>query len=125
MLLRYSARIGARIGAWPPSDLSAPLGQETKHGRGFSAAITASMPQAIAIAVATFFAAFVLWAVIRDLVERQTRYVTLAKVAANKDTQTVVSALIKQAKTIPNELSAFSASRLALASARCAFIRSR
>jgi len=29
--------------------------------------------------------------------------VTLAKVA-NKDTQTVVSALIKQAKTIPNEL---------------------
>ena len=37
------------------------------------------------------------------LVERQTRYVTLAKVA-NKDTQTVVSALIKQAKTIPNEL---------------------
>ena len=37
------------------------------------------------------------------LVERQTRYVTLAK-AANKDTQTVVSALIKQAKTIPNEL---------------------
>ena len=37
------------------------------------------------------------------MVERQTRYVTLAKVA-NKDTQTVVSALIKQAKTIPNEL---------------------
>ena len=37
------------------------------------------------------------------LIERQTRYVTLAKVA-NKDTQTVVSALIKQAKTIPNEL---------------------
>jgi IS30 family transposase len=36
-------------------------------------------------------------------VERQTRYVTLAKVA-NKDTQSVVSALIKQAKTIPNEL---------------------
>ena len=31
------------------------------------------------------------------------RYVTLTKVA-NKDTQTVVSALIKQAKTIPNEL---------------------
>ena len=40
---------------------------------------------------------------IATLVERQTRYVTLAKVA-NKDTQTVVSALIKQAKTIPNEL---------------------
>jgi molybdenum-dependent DNA-binding transcriptional regulator ModE len=32
-----------------------------------------------------------------------TRYVMLAKVA-NKDTQTVVSALIKQAKTRPNEL---------------------
>lgn len=40
---------------------------------------------------------------IATLVERQTRYVTLAKVA-NKDTQTVVSALIKQAKKIPNEL---------------------
>ena len=40
---------------------------------------------------------------IATLVERQTRYVTLAKVA-NKDTQTVVSALIKQAKTMPNEL---------------------
>ena len=40
---------------------------------------------------------------IATLVERETRYVTLAKVA-NKDTQTVVSALIKQAKTIPNEL---------------------
>jgi IS30 family transposase len=38
---------------------------------------------------------------IATLVEQQTRYVTLAKVA-NKDTQTVVSALIKQAKTIPN-----------------------
>ena len=38
---------------------------------------------------------------IATLVERQTRYVTLAKVA-NKDTQTVVSGLIKQAKTIPN-----------------------
>lgn len=40
---------------------------------------------------------------VATLVERQTRYVTLAKVA-NKDTQTVVSALIKQAKTIPHEL---------------------
>jgi IS30 family transposase len=40
---------------------------------------------------------------IATLVERQTRYVTLAKVA-NKDTQTVVSALIKQAKKLPNEL---------------------
>jgi hypothetical protein len=39
----------------------------------------------------------------RTLVERHTRYVTLAKVI-NKDTQTVVSALIKQAKTLPNEL---------------------
>jgi transposase, IS30 family len=40
---------------------------------------------------------------IATLVERHTRYVTLAKVV-NKDTQTVVSALIKQAKTLPNEL---------------------
>jgi IS30 family transposase len=40
---------------------------------------------------------------IATLVERHTRYLTLAKVA-NKETQTVVSALIKQAKTIPNAL---------------------
>jgi len=40
---------------------------------------------------------------IATLVERHTRYVMLAKVA-NKDTQTVVSALIRQAKTLPNEL---------------------
>jgi transposase, IS30 family len=40
---------------------------------------------------------------IATLVERHTRYLTLAKVA-NKDTQTVVSALIKQARTLPNEL---------------------
>jgi IS30 family transposase len=40
---------------------------------------------------------------IATLVERHTRYVMLAKVA-NKDTQTVVAALIKQAKTLPNEL---------------------
>jgi IS30 family transposase len=40
---------------------------------------------------------------IATLVERHTRYVMLTKVA-NKDTQTVVSALIKQAKTLPNEL---------------------
>src|SRR6202048_2055817 len=40
---------------------------------------------------------------IATLVERRTRYVMLAKVA-NKDTQTVVSALIKQAKKLPNEL---------------------
>jgi IS30 family transposase len=40
---------------------------------------------------------------IATLVERHTRYVMLAKVA-NKDTQTVVSALIKQAKTLPSEL---------------------
>ena len=40
---------------------------------------------------------------IATLVERHTRYLMLAKVA-NKDTQTVVSALIKQAKTLPNEL---------------------
>ena len=37
------------------------------------------------------------------LVERHTRYVMLAKVP-NKETQTVVSALIKQAKKLPNEL---------------------
>ena len=36
-------------------------------------------------------------------VERHTRYAMLAKVA-NKDTQTVISALIKQAKKLPNEL---------------------
>src|SRR5260370_36201889 len=35
--------------------------------------------------------------------ERHTRYVMLAKVV-NKDTQTIVSALIKQAKMLPNEL---------------------
>ena len=40
---------------------------------------------------------------IATLVERQTRYVMLAKVA-NKDTQTVVGALIKQAKKLPSEL---------------------
>jgi IS30 family transposase len=40
---------------------------------------------------------------IATLVERHTRYVMLAKVI-NKDTQTVVSALIKQAKKLPNEL---------------------
>jgi IS30 family transposase len=37
------------------------------------------------------------------LVEHHTRYVMLANVA-NKDTQTVVSALIEQAKTLPSEL---------------------
>ena len=40
---------------------------------------------------------------IATLVERHTRYVMLAKVP-NKDTQTVVSALIKQAKALPEEL---------------------
>ncbi len=40
---------------------------------------------------------------IATLVERHTRYVMLAKVA-NKDTETVVSALIKQARKLPNEL---------------------
>ena len=40
---------------------------------------------------------------IATLVERHTRYVMLAKVA-NKETQTVVTALIRQAKTLPNEL---------------------
>jgi transposase, IS30 family len=40
---------------------------------------------------------------IATLVERQTRYVMLAKVAG-KDTQTVVNALIKQSKKLPKEL---------------------
>ena len=40
---------------------------------------------------------------IATLVERHTRYVMLAKVA-NKDTQTVINALIKQAKKLPAEL---------------------
>ena len=47
-------------------DLSAPLGQETKRGRGLSTAIKASLPQAIAIALATFLSVFVLWAIIAD-----------------------------------------------------------
>jgi IS30 family transposase len=40
---------------------------------------------------------------IATLVERHTRYVMLAKVA-NKDTETVISALIKQARKLPSEL---------------------
>ncbi len=40
---------------------------------------------------------------IATLVERQTRYVMLVKVA-NKETQTVVSALIRQAGKLPTEL---------------------
>jgi hypothetical protein len=40
---------------------------------------------------------------IATLVERHTRYVILMKIA-DKDTQTVISALIKQAKTLPNHL---------------------
>src|SRR5471030_1381897 len=40
---------------------------------------------------------------VATLVERHTRYVMLAKVA-NKDTQSVVSALIKQARKLPSEL---------------------
>jgi IS30 family transposase len=40
---------------------------------------------------------------IATLVERHTRYVMLVKVA-NKETQTVISALIKQAKKLPTEL---------------------
>ena len=40
---------------------------------------------------------------IATLVERQTRYVMLVKVA-NKDTESVVSALIKQSHKLPNEL---------------------
>jgi len=40
---------------------------------------------------------------IATLVERHTRYVMLAKVK-NKDTESVISALIKQSKKLPNEL---------------------
>src|SRR6202049_4158006 len=40
---------------------------------------------------------------IATLVERHPRYVILMKIA-NKDTQTVISSLSKQAKTLPNEL---------------------
>lgn len=40
---------------------------------------------------------------IATLVERHTRYVMLAKVK-NKDTESVVNALIKQSKKLPNEL---------------------
>jgi IS30 family transposase len=40
---------------------------------------------------------------IATLVERHTRYVMLAKVE-NKDTETVISALIKQSKKLPGEL---------------------
>ena len=40
---------------------------------------------------------------IATLVERHTRYVMLAKVT-NKDTQTVISALIKQARKLPSQL---------------------
>ena len=40
---------------------------------------------------------------IATLVERHTRYVILIKIA-NKDTQTVISALIERAKTLPNGL---------------------
>ena len=40
---------------------------------------------------------------IATLVERHTRYVMLAKVK-NKDTESVVSALIKQSKKLPEEL---------------------
>src|SRR6202008_1916171 len=40
---------------------------------------------------------------IATLVERHTRYVMLAKVV-NKDTQTIVSALIKQTKMLPKEI---------------------
>ena len=44
-----------------------------------------------------------LYSYIATLVERHTRYVMLAK-AAGKDTRTVVSALIEQAKKLPKEL---------------------
>lgn len=40
---------------------------------------------------------------IATLIERQTRYVMLAKVPG-KETEAVINALIKQAKKLPNEL---------------------
>ncbi len=40
---------------------------------------------------------------IATLVERHTRYVMLVKVA-NKETQTVIAALIRQSRTLPSEL---------------------
>jgi polysaccharide deacetylase 2 family uncharacterized protein YibQ len=47
-------------------DLSAPLGQERKRGRAIPAVLIASLPQAITIALAAFFGAFVLWAIMAD-----------------------------------------------------------
>lgn len=47
-------------------ELSAPLGQEIKRRRRFSAAIIKSMPQAIAVALGIFLGGFVLWAVVAD-----------------------------------------------------------
>lgn len=47
-------------------DLSAPLGQQTKRGRAIPAAVIASLPQAITIALGAFLGAFVLWAVVAD-----------------------------------------------------------
>ena len=43
-------------------------------------------------------------ATIATQLECHTRYVMLAKVAGNKDTQTVVCALIKQGEQLPKEL---------------------
>jgi IS30 family transposase len=40
---------------------------------------------------------------VATLVERHSRYVMLVKVA-NKDTESVVSALIKQSQSVPSEL---------------------
>jgi uncharacterized protein len=47
-------------------DLSAPLGQEPRHRRGLSATIVASMPHAIAAALAAFVGIFVLWAIVAE-----------------------------------------------------------
>jgi IS30 family transposase len=51
---------------------------------------------------------------IATLVERQTRYVMLAKVAG-KDTRTVVTALIKQAKKLPKECGSVDRTRTPMA----------
>jgi uncharacterized protein len=60
-------RMGREDWRMAADDLSAPLGQQTKRGRGISAAaIMASLPQAITVALAAFLGVFVLWAVMAD-----------------------------------------------------------
>ncbi len=47
-------------------DLNAPLGQDTNRRRGLSTTVVASMPRAIAAALALFVGVFVLWAIIAE-----------------------------------------------------------